>query len=307
MNRNVRQSDLPTPMALTPIADCIERIKAFALEEFDRQVQRHQLYYHTRDHLAQVQRRSQIIFNAVCPALHQSDVERSHLESLLSLCVIVHDMVQIFEPQPQHASRQRMSGISEAATIDCLLDYIHSHPCESLTEWDHATIRSAIAATICAYDATEQALYQPALDQSDLPIVARILALADIGALGMDGIAMYNQEGSLLFLEENPDVIPLLLDESIHQLETSDAALAKNIQQRLLKRCHFQVNFAKSRLRRLDRELAQFPIATRASLHQVFQYLTPTTIQTIEATTPTDDQTPLDELLRFFDFDRYLH
>ncbi|MGV0028434.1 hypothetical protein [Phormidesmis priestleyi] len=306
MNRNVQQSDLPTSLALTPIADCIERIKRFALQEFDRQIQRHQLYYHTHDHLAQVQRRSQIIFETLCPALHKSAVELSQMERLLDLCVIAHDMVQIFEVQPQHTTRKRTSGISEAATIDCLVDYIHSHPCEPLTDWDQSTIRSAIAATICAYDATEQAIYQPALDQSDLPIVARILALADLGALGMDGIAMYNREGSLLFLEENPDVIPMLLDGAIHQLEITDATLAKNIQQRLLKRCHFQINFAKSRLRRIDRELAKFPVAAIAPLrHQVFQYLTPTTIQTLEATTPTDS--PLDELLRFFDFDRYLH
>ncbi len=303
MNRDAQLSNL----SISSTTDCIEAIKGFALEEFDRQIQYHQLYYHTRDHLAQVQRRSQLIWQTVCPTLDQSDIELSQLERLLDLCVIVHDMVQIFEVQPQHTSRQRIAGVSETATIDRLIAYIHSHHCEQLTALDQATMRSAIAATICVYDVTEQAIYQPALDQVDLSIVARILALADLGALGIDGIAMYNREGSLLFLEENPDVISLLSSGAIHQLETTDITLAKNIQQRLLKRCHFQISFAKSRAKRIDQELAQFPTAAIAPLrHEVFQYLTPTTIQTLEATTPTGDQTSLEELLRFFDFDRYL-
>ncbi|KAM3116174.1 hypothetical protein [Phormidesmis sp. 146-33] len=301
MNRDAQLPDLFST------ADCIEAIRAFALGEFDRQIQHHQLYYHTRDHLAQVQRRSQLIFQTISPGLHQSEVEQSQMQRLLDLCVIVHDMVQIFEVQPQHTSRQRTAGVSETATIDRLLEYIHAHHCEQLTELDQAILRSAIAATVCAYDTAEQAIYQPALDQMDLPIVARILALADLGALGIDGIAMYNQEGSLLFLEENPDVIPLLLDGTIHQLETTDPALAKNIQKRLLKRCHFQINFAKSRVKRIDQELAGFPTAAIAPLrHEVFQHLTPATIQTLESTTPRDNQTSLEELLRFFEFDRYL-
>lgn len=305
MNRHVQQSDLSSSSAET-VAGCIEQIEAFALQEFDRQIQRHQLYYHTRDHIRQVQRRSRLIFDAIRPDLDPASIE--HLEQLLDLCVIAHDMVQIFEAQPQpHAARSRTSGVSETATIDRLLDYIDAHNAAQFCEQDRATIQAAIGATICAYDAKEQSIYQPALSQPNLPIVARILALADLNALGIDGIEMYNREGSLLFLEENLDVIPLILNGTIDTLETTNATLARNIQQRLLKRCRFQVNFAKSRAARLNQEIAGFPQASIATLrNQVFQHLNPATLQELEATTPTDDNTPLGELLRFFEFDRYL-
>lgn len=305
MNRHVQQSDLSSSPAET-VADCVKQIEAFALQEFDQQIQRQQLYYHTRDHIRQVQRRSRLIFDAVRPHLDPAWVP--HIEQLLDLCVIAHDMVQVFEAQPQpHAARSRTAGVSEMATIDRLLDYINAHNAAQFSDADRATIRSAIEATICAYNAQEQAIYQPALNQPNLPIVARILALADIGALGIDGIEMYNREGSLLFLEENLDVIPLILNGTIHTLETTDATLARNIQQRLLKRCRFQVNFAKSRMARLNQEIADFPEASIETLrHQVFKHLNPATLQQLEATTPTNDNTPMEVLLQFFNFDRYL-
>ncbi len=305
MNRDVRHSDLSLSPAET-VADCIKQIEAFALQEFDRQIQRHRLYYHTRDHIYQVQRRSRLIFDAVRPHLDPEMV--LHLEPLLDLCVIAHDMVQVFEAQPQpHAARSRIAGVSETATINRLLDYIDAHNAAQFSDRDRATIQAAIRATICAYDAQEQAIYQPALNQPNLPIVARILALADLGALGIDGIEMYNREGSLLFLEENLDVIPLVLNKSIYTLETTDATLARNIQQRLLKRCRFQVNFAKSRVARFDHEIADFPKASIDTLrYQVFKHLNSTTLQELEATTPIDDNTSLTVLLRFFDLDRYL-
>ena len=116
------------------------------------------------------------------------------------------------------------------------------------TESDISVIQDAIEATICIYDPSEQGIYQPALyDQTrNLSIVACIIALADIGSLGMDGIAAYNQEGSLLFLEENPDVIPVILNQTTATLAVDNPELYENIRQRLLKRARFQVNFAKS-------------------------------------------------------------
>ncbi len=290
----------------TSIAECVDKIKAFALQEFDRQIQFHSLYYHTRDHIDQVQRRSRFIFEAIRSELEDSSIER--IELLLDLCVTAHDMIQIFETQTQpHTARQRSPGVSETATIDQLFSYMDSHCLTTLTEIDRATIRSAIEATICAYDPQEQAIYQPALDQPSLSIVARILALADLGALGIDGIAMYNREGSLLFLEENLDVIPLFLTEEVEQLETTNPLLAENIRQRLLKRCRFQVNFAKSRLARFEHEIEGFPKPAIEKLRRdVFKYLNPATVQAVEATTPISDRASLKELLQFFSFEQYL-
>ncbi|MGG6268601.1 hypothetical protein [Leptolyngbya sp. AN10] len=288
------------------LTDCIDQVKTFALQEFDRQIQSHQLYYHTHDHIVQVQRRSQLIFTTIRADLSLDEIAQA--ERLLDLCVVTHDMIQIFQAQPQpHATRQRSMGVSENATIDQLLDLINSYCSGVFTEVDRAIVRSAIDATICAYDPAEQAIYQPALDDPNLSIVARILALADLGALGIDGIEMYNREGSLLFLEENLDVVPLLTTGEIEQLETIDSSLAENIRQRLLKRSQFQVNFAKSRLARFEDEIEPFPKSAIEKLRrEVFQYLKPETVQEVEKMTPISDQSSLTELLEFFNFKQYL-
>jgi len=290
----------------TTFTECIDKVKTFSLQEFDRQIQFHQLYYHTRDHIALVQRRSQLIFNAIRSDLTVDAVEQ--IERLLDLCVIAHDMIQVFEAETQpNRSRQRSMGVSETATLERLLNYIDLHCSTAVSDLDQAAIQSAISATICAYDAKEQAVYQPALNQPNLSIVARILALADLGALGIDGISVYNREGSLLFLEENLDVVPFLITGEIRQLATTDPRLAENIRQRLLKRCRFQVNLAKSRLARFEREIEGFPKNAIDKLRrEVFQHLNAATVQEVEATTPTSDRASLKELLEFFNLEQYL-
>jgi hypothetical protein len=308
----------------TTIAESIAQIKTFALQEFDQEIVQKQLYYHTRDHVNNVQRRGEQIFQAVRPYWEatrgQPMPHLPRMELLLDLCAFAHDMVQIFvAPAQPHTSRMRSPGVSEMATIERLLDYINklnqqlqkSNPDSPaiLTYEDITIIRDAIAATICAYDSTEQAIYQADLYDSNksLSPVARILALADIGALGIDGVKVYNQEGSQLALEENVDIIPLLLNGTIHTLGSDNLELYQNIQKRLLKRCRFQVNFAKSRLARLERELADFPPNAISTLTlEVFKYLNPTTIQEIEATTPTDENASVEVLLQFFEFERYI-
>ena len=310
----------------TTIAESIAQIKTFALQEFEREILHKQLYYHTREHVNNVERRANQIFQAVCPYWKvapdrgQPTLDIPQMKLLLDLCAVAHDMVQVFVVQTQaHTPRQRKPGVSETATIEQLLDYINElnqqlrkHDPASparLTDENITIIRDAIAATICAYDPTEQAIYQPALyhPNKSLSPVPRILALADIGALGIDGVKVYHQEGSLLVLEDNLDLIPLLVDGTIHTLGSDNPQLYQNVQQRLLSRCRFQVNFAKSRVARLEREVADFPESAIPTLtHEVFKYLNPTTIQEIEATTPTHENASLEELLQFFGFERYL-
>ncbi len=310
----------------TTIAESVAQIETFALQEFEREIVEKQLYYHTRDHVNNVQRRGNQIFQAVCPYWSAAPNEGkptldiSRMKLLLDLCAIAHDMVQVFVIQTQaHTPRRRQPGVSEMATIERLLDYINqlnqlqqSVPISSakLTDEDITIIQDAISATICAYDSTEQAIYQPDLynPHKSLSPVARILALADIGALGIDGVEVYHQEGSLIVLEENLDLIPLILDGTIYSLRANNFELYQNIQKRLLNRCRFQVNFAKSRAARLEREIADFPEDAIATLsREVFKYLNPTTIQEVEAKTPTHEDTTLEVLLQFFEFERYLN
>jgi len=299
-------------------AEVVARVKNFALREFDREVVENQLYYHTREHLNHVQRRANTIFQVICPYWQASlgkevtpeYITRTNL--LLELCAVTHDMIQIFVPQTQpHTSRRREPGVSENLTFEKLLNYIKEvnqqlkeHCIDDsvlFTQADISMIKEAIEATICIYDPSEQAIYQPALynKTKDLSVVACIIAFADIGSLGMDGITAYNQEGSLLFLEENPDVIPIILNPEM--LFSADNSEYENVRQRLLRRARFQVNFAKSRFQRYFKEVSNFPEDAISTLtNKTFQYLNAEIIQEIELTTPTNENTSLEELIVFF-------
>jgi hypothetical protein len=255
-----------------------EKITALVLEEFDRQIASQNLTYHNREHVFGVQRRARQIFQIVCP-------DDDHAQALLDLCALAHDMIQIFVPQT--LPRLRESGVSEHATLKQLLDYAGN----ALTAEEIKIVEQAILVTIFAYDPIEQAIYQPDLAKPELSWIARTIALADIGALAIEGIEAYNREGRLLLLEENPDIL--------HR-EPSEA-----MRQQLLKRAGFQVSFARSRFARLSQELNGFPPETIPTLMQtVFQYATPETLEKLAATTPTSPETSISELLDFFQFDQ---
>ncbi|WP_424100462.1 hypothetical protein [Moorena producens] len=307
--------------------EAVTRVKTFALLEMEKETERKQLYYHTCDHVKGVQRRADRIFQAIRPyweaGLDNDNTPDylSRMKQLMDLCAIAHDMVQEFLPQIQsYTSRRRESGVSEAATITKLLDYIKNqnewiskqtpNHLALFTDSDLQIITEAINATICWYDTSDNTIYQPDLYSSDknLSLVARIIALADLGTLGMEGIEAFNQEGSLLFLEENPDIIPIILNPDLPYYETIDKqTLYENIRQRLLKRTRFQVNFAKGRMARFARELKGFTAEAIAVLtHDVFTYLNPAIIQEIDLLTPTANDSKFEELIAFFKLDKYV-
>ena len=135
MDKEARRSHLycleDSSQLPTTIAESIAQIKTFALQEFDREIVQKQLYYHTRDHVNNVQRRANQIFQVVCPYWEAEPHEGTTLDMkrmklLLDLCAIAHDMVQVFVVQTQaHTPRARQPGVSEMATIERLLDYIN--------------------------------------------------------------------------------------------------------------------------------------------------------------------------------------
>jgi hypothetical protein len=294
----------------SPLMNATEQIKESLMQIFDREITEKCLCYHTRDHLQGVQRRASQIFKVVSPFL-KSIENPSRLEHLLDFCAITHDLIQVFIPHTEaNITRRREPGISELSTIQVVLDQIQKFDSQqdrdSFTACDLYIIREAILTTICEYDPIEQAIFQPMLYETDRPIsyVSRILALADIGTLGIEGIEAYNSEGRLLFLEENPDVRSILKQQQLSNICLENPELAENIRQRLLKRTQFQVNLAKSRLVRCPQELAAFPTGAIPELtHKVFQHLTPQIIQEIEATTPIAEDIALETLISFFKFD----
>ena len=293
-------------------AEAVSMVKNFVLLEIQRESQQKQLYYHTCHHAYAVQKRAEIIWKAIEPfepKTNQTSLTRS--EHLLALCAFSHDLVQEFLPNNElHASRKRKPGASEAATISKLVNYIESLNLKSnhhnasnnilFTDSDLEIIKEAIEATICLYDCEDNSLYQPYLYSTNkkISLPARIIALADLGSLGIEGIEAYFQEGSLIFLEENPDIVPIILNEDYQER----AELSENLRQRLLQRARFQIDFARGREARFMREVEGLPVNAIPILrNKVFKYLNKDTIATIESITPTKDDTRLEKLVDFFD------
>ena len=314
---------------LTPknFEHAVAMIKDFAFVEVEKEARKKQLYFHNYAHAQAVQRRAEIIFNAIepfwdriCQEPNSSDSKRA--KYLIDICAASHDMVQEFLPlkSPQTA-RQRETGVSENATINKLIDFIKQlnksfvarnpgvPPLFTLADLE--IIRKSISATICLFDTSDNSIYQPDLYnlQQQIALNARIIALADIGGLGIDGIPAYLQEGSLILLEENLDIVPLI-KEFLTKGEKKDdkKELYENLRQRLLKRAKFQISFAKGRYKRLNKELEGLPREVILVLKEkVFKYLNEEVIQEIETSTPTADNTSLPRLIEFFELDKYIH
>ncbi|MBV6624842.1 MAG: hypothetical protein KI793_18265 [Rivularia sp. (in: Bacteria)] len=333
MNNNQDSTILEEPNSeiwqITPknFEQAISIITKFAFAEVKREAAKKQLYFHNHAHAEAVQRRAEVIFYAIEPfwnkICHQSDTSDSkRAKYLIDVCAASHDMVQEFLPlQSPQTARQRESGVSENATINKLLDFIkHLNKKFALenpelpplfTQSDLEIIRKSISATICYFDTNDNSIYQPDLYNSEEQIVlnARIIALADIGGLGIDGIPAYFQEGSLILLEENPDIIPLIQKFLAEKDNSSNnKEVYENLRERLLKRAKFQISFAKGRLARLNRELEGLPEEVVLVLKEkVFKHLNEQTIEKIEALTPTAADTNLAKLIEFFELDKYIH
>lgn len=310
-------------------AEMAKLVENFALQEIRQETKQKQLYYHTVAHAYGVKRRANLIFQALKPIFESSiePINLSRLNSLINICAVTHDMVQEFIPPDQlHAPRKRPMGISERATIAKLTNYIEKlnqkyyqagvNNSAIFTDADIQIIQEAIKGTVCIYGNNSHCIYQPHLynQREKLSITARIIALADLGTLGIEGVKAYLQEGVLVFLEDNPDVVQMLLTQKntrsqskLNLTQNKQLIPDKNLRERLLQTTRFMVNFAKDRKKRFPEEIAGFTANGKYILqNQVFKYLNSTTIQEIENLTPTVDDVSLSELLSFFDFNKYI-
>ena len=306
--------------------DSLKPIKNYVRAEVIKEAERKQLYYHNFYHALAVERRAIYIFQAIKPVLlKDNSLEQiSRLESLISVCGLAHDMVQIFEPTPPNQSRKRRSGLSETESAEKVIRYI-AHFNQALaaekldssfqfSEDEQQLIRDGILATICVCDPQgskykstflHQSVYQPYLydTQKETSIVGRIIALADLGALGIDGTEEYINDGILIFLEDNPHFIELVLNRD--RLKDLDRHLSyrqnSELKTKLLTMTRFTIDFARERLARFEPEIAGFSPQIRQIIRdRVFVHLNQNSINLIEKTIPSHSDTSFSELSDFF-------
>ena len=303
-------------------AETVELAESFVRREIIRETKDKQLCYHTIDHAVAVKRRAKTIFRAIRSTLSDSQpsTELERLESLIGLCAMAHDMIQQFSQSTElDTPRKRIPGISEAATANKSVEYLKnlnqilSTDCPKsllFQKRDLEIIKDGILATICdrdpqagkaVYSFSEHSIYQPYLYDTypKISIVGRIIALADLGTLGIDGVAPYLKEGILVFLEDNLDI-----RNAIANSDRSDLLIQPAIKARLLNMARFIVDLARERKARFEVEIAGFSAPARQILREnVFVHLNRANIQKIEAIVPTDDSVSLAELIDFFRLD----
>lgn len=302
-------------------AETVQLVKNYVVDEIIQETKTKQLYYHTLDHSLAVQRRTKYIFQELESILSQSrsSQELERLKILADLCGLAHDMVQLFCLHPTVGKpRQHISGQSEIETANKLLRYIQDLNQQLATRQltksilfnnrDRQIIEDAILATICKVDPQAKktkyistSIYQPYLydPKPKISIVGSIVALADLGALGMEGVESYIRDGILIFLEDNLDLKKLVLNGQIANLDQMIVKI------RLLTMAKFIVSFAKQRYARFELEISGFtPIARQILREKVFTYLNPESIAKIEKIVPTDDNTSLETLVDFFNLNK---
>ncbi len=297
----MKEEEESLPVSFSQTVQLIER---YVIQEIERETQKKQLYYHTVNHALAVKRRANQIFQAIYPELEPKPPEITL--DLINIAALAHDMVQEFVTTEESPYlRQRERGVSENATIVKLTNYIQKLN-QKLEEANYSPsigidliglgiIQEAIAATICHSGLFEYSLYQSDLyDKPNLSLVAKIIALADLGTLGMDGIEAYIQEGILIFLEDNLDIANFLNNSYKYQ------QFPENLKNRILKANFFMVNFAKERYLRFTQEIDSFtPKIQNIFRKKLFKQLNPITIENLTNLVPNTQNISLEELLNF--------
>jgi hypothetical protein len=303
----------------TSFTEIVQLVEKYLQAEIVQEAKDKQLYYHDLSHALAVKRRANSIFQAIRPVLAEnySLQALTRLEGLISICGLAHDMVQVFEPTPVNHSRKRFSGLSETETANKLLGYIQQLNQALVTEELDASflfsdreqqiIRDAIIATICIFDPQgskaeasffDYSIYQPYLydSQTKISIVGSIIALADLGALGMDGVEAHIHDGILVFLEDNPHLQELILNCHDPNSAAQDVTKAK-----LLTMTRFIVDLAHERKARFEQEIAGFMPQMRQILrNQVFIYLNQDSINQVKTLVPNQSSASFSELITFF-------
>lgn len=300
-------------------AETLELVQQYIRDEIILEAKNKQLYYHNLNHALGVQRRSRLIFQAIRPALVEkhSSLELARLAGLIDVCALAHDMVQIFEPSLPPCPRKRKLGLSEETTANKLLNYIKKFN-QALTEEkldvsilisdrEQEIIRDGIIATICVPDpyqgkieniASSRSIYQPYLydAKSKVSIVGSIIALADLGTLGIEGVEAYIQDGILVFLEDNPH-----LHDLVANCDLSDCSESKVIRKKLLAMTQFIVKLAHERQALFEVETAGFETRIRQILqNQVFVHLNQESVNQVRNLVPHKSDATLTELVSFF-------
>ncbi len=210
------------------------------------------LEYHNTRHTESVIRRTKEILTAIVQAGQVGRSER--LVELGELAAAWHDTVQDGEVDSIEDSSftkkllKRFAEKNERRSADEAIEYMRSTG-GVFSGKDEQTVRQAIEVTIPQFSPEMGTVVQPNLSLES-GVIARAVALADIGAAGMDGPEEFLREGNAIFREDNIDIA-----EALQHPEAMSDAQKDFFKKRMLGWSGVQESFATGRRNRLDAEL----------------------------------------------------
>lgn len=182
-----------------------------------------------------------------------------------------HDVIQAFDSNEDAGTirekRVRHRGPNEKDSGDELVDYMRSvnekflkeNGYEIFSEDDIAQVDPTMKGTEPEWDKIRQTATQPHIN-TESPIEAKLVGLADLGGSGMDGAKQYIKEGNSEFLEVRIGITRALTNATNDSrgLDSLTEEDKKYIGSEIKEWLNSQINFVEGRKYYLDQELSHF-------------------------------------------------
>jgi hypothetical protein len=265
-----RSHSVPAPFQERFVQDGIQEAQSLIRSRFELAPPEKEdnLDFHNIQHTEDVIRRTENILRAIqrvtVHVVSEKDI------ALGRLAAAFHDVVQEWKEQEAQGKtlRQRFIGKNEEASADEAIAFLDREASgqadQGLSEEDFEIVAEAIRGTVPGFSMEKKTVIQPNItEQSSL--VARALALADIGTAGMDGAENFLREGDALFREENLDIMRALRNQ-----EELSNEVKEGYRNRMIAWSKFQPIFAKGRQELLDEELRGLPLGADVAIKKLF-------------------------------------
>jgi hypothetical protein len=226
------------------------------------------LPFHDRAHSEAVARRTKKILETIQASMPEAVSDRNI--KLAQLIAANHDTVQNWQENTANGQRKRQRSVeqNEQASFEKLMEKLESVNKKSgqifFTPDDLQIAREAIMVTIPGFDMKVGTVVQPKLSPES-SIIARSVALADLGTAGMEDPAVFLVEGDALFREENLDIL-----DAVENPDAVSGQIKKIYIDRMLAWTKFQPQFAAGRKLKLNEELQGLPPDAQLSVGQLF-------------------------------------
>lgn len=256
------------------------------------------LAYHNELHTYDVDLRATRILHVINTALQkagQPGVSKRD-RHLVRLAVGHHDKAlesKIEERGDGSRVRHRLPDNEQVSSIE-VLDYTEEANRRLgralYTESDRNILSMAILATIPTFE--NGMVLQRELKQSS-PLVAVVVALADLAGVGMEGPECVLKEASALFFENNPDMVDKVLSNGFASMSSEQKEVDRR---RILSMFQSQTQFARGRKDAFPHELELLPEAARPAVQELFCNFDPT-IEYMDRLVEESEHLPLEALI----------